>query len=122
MLNHLHTKPRNLAGYPQLRRFYLIYDTELYLAPLQNIMKLHLLLPSGIRKIDPSAYTIGSSNKPSSGSMAENGPKNSRIVIDDSWLKFNNENDIPKPRPFINKTKLYPSGRGSSVPLNLASF
>ncbi|KAF0275885.1 hypothetical protein FOG50_03259 [Hanseniaspora uvarum] len=42
-------------------------------------------------------------------------PENSRF----KWLT---KDEMPLPRPFARKTKLYPSGRGSSVPLNLKIY
>ncbi|GMM41300.1 Vrp1 protein [Hanseniaspora uvarum] len=42
-------------------------------------------------------------------------PENSRF----KWLT---KDEMPLPRPFTRKTKLYPSGRGSSVPLNLKIY
>lgn len=81
--------------------------------------------PSSIRTIDSSAYTIapnsshgGASGGHGNGSAAGAG----RLVIDDSRFKFRNAGDIPRPRKFEGKQKLYPSGRGSSVPLNLSLF
>jgi WAS/WASL-interacting protein len=37
-------------------------------------------------------------------------------------FKFVNQTNLPKPRAFKGDEKLYPSGRGSSIPLNLALF
>ena len=74
--------------------------------------------PTNIRNIDSSAYTIAPSN---TSSVNGNGSA-TKLVIDDSRFKFRNAPDIPKPRKFEGKEKLYPSGRGSSVPLNLSLF
>ncbi|XBW38250.1 hypothetical protein QEN19_003839 [Hanseniaspora menglaensis] len=43
-------------------------------------------------------------------------------IPDTNRFKFNSQHELPIPRPFQNKTKLYPSGRGSSVPLNLKLY
>ncbi|CAI4035241.1 hypothetical protein SMKI_12G3890 [Saccharomyces mikatae IFO 1815] len=64
--------------------------------------------------VDVGKYTISGSN---STLGAKSG--NEKIIIDDSRFKWTNVSQIPKPRPFQNKTKLYPSGKGSSVPLDL---
>lgn len=76
-----------------------------------------------IRKIDVSAYTI-------TGSMGGNGSINRHSANDDagsgyvemisSRFKFIEQNEIPKPHNFEGRIKLYPSGRGSSVPLDLS--
>lgn len=62
--------------------------------------------------VDSTSYTIagGSSNH------AE------KFVITNARFKFANKNEIPKPRKFSGAAKLYPSGRGTSVPLNLTWF
>ncbi|KAJ1542092.1 Vrp1p [Saccharomyces cerevisiae] len=67
--------------------------------------------------VDVGRYTIGGSN-----SIVGAKSGNERIVIDDSRFKWTNVSQMPKPRPFQNKTKLYPSGKGSSVPLDLTLF
>lgn len=73
---------------------------------------------SDLRKIDVSAYTIsGSGGTGSAGHVS-----GEKIQIDDSRFAFNGKNNLPKPRRFSGKVKLYPSGRGSSVPLDLALF
>lgn len=66
-----------------------------------------------LRKISALAYTINTQQRNGSAQPE-------KIVIDDSRFKFSNANSIPKPRRFEGKQKLYPSGRGSSVPLNLS--
>ena len=73
-----------------------------------------------IRKIDISAYTI-------SGSMNKNGnanvPSSSSsgfTKMESSRFKFLEQNEIPKPHKFQGRIKLYPSGRGSSIPLDLS--
>lgn len=75
---------------------------------------------ASLRAIDVSAYTIDTSaiHKASNGQSQNS----SRIEIDDSRFSFSNKDSLPKPRKFEGKEKLYPSGRGSSVPLNLAAF
>ncbi|CAI4046870.1 hypothetical protein SKDZ_12G3640 [Saccharomyces kudriavzevii ZP591] len=67
--------------------------------------------------VDVGQYTIN-------GSSFTHGakPGNEKILIDDSRFKWTNVTQMPKPRPFQNKTKLYPSGKGSSVPLDLTLF
>ena len=67
--------------------------------------------------VDVGRYTIGGSN-----SIVGAKSGNERIVIDDSRFKWTTVSQMPKPRPFQNKTKLYPSGKGSSVPLDLTLF
>ncbi|KAH0613493.1 uncharacterized protein H6S33_005379 [Morchella sextelata] len=65
--------------------------------------------------IDPSTFTLGGT-----GGLGAGGAK--KIVIDDKRWKFKREQDLPDPRPFSGMTKVYRSGRGSSVPLNLAAL
>ena len=62
-------------------------------------------------------YTISGSND-TTGVKLNSG----KITIDDSRFKWSNLDQIPKPRPFQGKIKLYPSGKGSSVPLDLSLF
>lgn len=49
-----------------------------------------------------------------------------RITIDDKRFKFQEKNDIPEPRQFpvghFNTVRLYPSGRGATVPLNMSLY
>lgn len=73
---------------------------------------------SDLRKIDVSAYTISGSG--GTGSLGHTSGE--RIKIDDHRFVFNGKDNLPKPRRFSHKVKLYPSGRGSSVPLDLALY
>ena len=66
--------------------------------------------------VDVGQYTINGSNFNGAQSGHE------KIVIDDSRFKWTNASQMPRPRPFQAKTKLYPSGKGSSVPLDLTLF
>ena len=69
---------------------------------------------SSLRKISALAYTInGHSNSSSSGQ---------KVVIDDKRFKFVNANALPNPRRYEGAKKLYPSGRGSSIPLDLSLY
>lgn len=58
------------------------------------------------------------------GSSSTTGTKlnSGKVVIDDSRFKWANAPQIPTPRNFQGKVKLYPSGKGYSVPLNLSLF
>ena len=58
------------------------------------------------------------------GNVTINGHRSSsgRLQINDSRFKWMNASQIPKPPMFQGKTKLYPSGKGSSVPLNLSQY
>ncbi|GCF01055.1 hypothetical protein ZYGM_000387 [Zygosaccharomyces mellis] len=58
------------------------------------------------------------------GNVTINGHNSSggRLQINDSRFKWINSSQIPKPPMFQGKTKLYPSGKGSSVPLNLSQY
>lgn len=69
-----------------------------------------------LRKISALAYTINTHQKNGADSKPQ------KIVIDDSRYKFVNADSLPHPRRFEGKQKLYPSGRGSSVPLDLSIF
>ncbi|AAS50808.2 ABR038Cp [Eremothecium gossypii ATCC 10895] len=69
-----------------------------------------------VRESSIDTFTI--SNRVSTGDAVSRQP----ICIDDTRFKFSNAGGIPKPRVFQNKTKLYPSGRGSSVPLDLSLY
>ncbi|CAX43996.1 actin-binding protein, putative [Candida dubliniensis CD36] len=74
---------------------------------------------TNLRKISASAYTINPRNASNGDSKPE------KLVIDDKRFKFVNANALPNPRRFGDrgeKEKLYPSGRGSSVPLDLSLF
>ncbi|OWB80252.1 hypothetical protein B5S32_g4513 [[Candida] boidinii] len=73
---------------------------------------------SNLRKINAAAYTISGSS--ATASNATN--STSKITIDDSKYAYSNADSIPRPRKFEGNTKLYPSGRGSSVPLNLSLY
>lgn len=66
--------------------------------------------------VDVGQYTINGS----SSNGAQSGHE--KIVTDDSRFKWTNVSQMPRPRPFQAKTKLYPSGKGSSVPLDLTLF
>lgn len=67
---------------------------------------------------------IKTSNLTISGSATTTGVKlgGTKVTVDDSRFSWGNAGQLPKPRAFSNKTKLYPSGRGSSVPLDLALY
>lgn len=58
------------------------------------------------------------------GSSSTTGTKlnSGKVIIDDSRFKWANAPQIPTPRNFQGKIKLYPSGKGYSVPLNLSLF
>ncbi|CAI8508651.1 unnamed protein product [Hanseniaspora opuntiae] len=43
-------------------------------------------------------------------------------IPESTRFKWLTKDEVPIPRPFMGKTKLYPSGRGSSVPLNLKLY
>lgn len=77
-----------------------------------------------IRKIDVSAYTItGSSNGAQlATSNASSTKASGSLKIENPRFKFENQIDIPKPHKYEGRIKLYPSGRGSSMPLNLSDF
>lgn len=68
-----------------------------------------------LRKISALAYTINTQHR--------NGDsKPQKLVIEDTRFKFTNASSLPNPRRFEGLQKLYPSGRGSSVPLDLSLF
>ncbi|SGZ53515.1 CIC11C00000001421 [Sungouiella intermedia] len=69
-----------------------------------------------LRKISALAYTINTHQRNGADSKPQ------KIVIDDLRYKFANADTLPHPRRFEGKQKLYPSGRGSSVPLDLSIF
>lgn len=74
---------------------------------------------TNLRKISALAYTINPRNASNGDSKPE------KLVIDDKRFKFVNANALPNPRRFGErgeKEKLYPSGRGSSVPLDLSLY
>lgn len=48
------------------------------------------------------------------------GKGSGKIMIDDSRWKFQPESHFPAPRPFEGRKRVYRSGRGSSVPLDLS--
>lgn len=85
-------------------------------------------------KIDASAYTLtGSSttskmasnvnNDTNSGSSNGRSGSKMKIMIDDSRFNWSiNESQMPAPRKFQNITKLYPSGGGSTIPLDLSLY
>jgi hypothetical protein len=73
-----------------------------------------------IRKIDASAYTIsGSVTGAIHGSATNSALNNGHIRMESPRFKFIDQNELPNPHSFVGRIKLYPSGRGSSVPLNL---
>lgn len=65
---------------------------------------------SSLRKISALQYTLSTLSTPE------------KIVIEDKRFKFANSKSLPQPRRFEGLEKLYPSGRGSSVPLNLSQY
>lgn len=67
-----------------------------------------------LRKISALDYTINTQQR--------NGSSSERLVIEDTRFKWVNSDALPNPRRFERKEKLYPSGRGSSVPLDLLLF
>lgn len=76
-----------------------------------------------LRKISALAYTINTSQNRN----GKAGSSSSKIVIEDTGKRFIfiNASSIPHPRRFGENgdhTKLYPSGRGSSVPLDLSLY
>lgn len=78
---------------------------------------------SEIRKIDASAYTIsgsigGRGANTNGGSLGNS----DHVRIESPRFKFLDQNELPKPHNFEGRIKLYPSGRGSSVPLNLSAL
>lgn len=66
--------------------------------------------------LDASSYTL--SNGSGFGSPGRAG---SNKVEDNRW-KFQDDNQLPPPRQFTGILKRYRAGRGSSVPLDLASL
>lgn len=67
-------------------------------------------------KIKPESYTMNVSS-------AHSTQNDKKITIDDSRFNWDvNALQIPTPRRFSNKKKLYPSGSGSTVPLNLSLY
>jgi WAS/WASL-interacting protein len=73
-----------------------------------------------IRKIDASAYTIsGSVAGTIHGSATNSSSTNGHIRMESPRFKFIDQNELPNPHNVVGRIKLYPSGRGSSVPLNL---
>ena len=75
-----------------------------------------------LRNLSALSYTI-------SAPLQSNGNKDNqpaKVVIEDKSKRFRfvNANSLPAPRRFEghNKTKLYPSGRGSSMPLHLSLY
>lgn len=73
---------------------------------------------SGRSALDPSAYTLSNGASMSSARLSGHGP----IRIEDNRFKFQDESLFPKPRPFVGGVRRYRAGRGSSVPLDLASL
>lgn len=69
-----------------------------------------------LRKISALAYTINTHQRNGTDSKPQ------KIVIDDLRFRFVNQDALPHPRRFEGKQKLYPSGRGLSVPLDLTLF
>jgi U5 snRNP spliceosome subunit len=89
----------------------------------KNFSNLDLQQNAGqsLRKISALAYTINALHNGDSNGSA------TKLEIEDTGkrFKFTNSNALPNPRRFGekgDKVKLYPSGRGSSVPLNLSAF
>ncbi|KAF8867205.1 hypothetical protein BDZ45DRAFT_7007 [Acephala macrosclerotiorum] len=75
--------------------------------------------------LDPSAYTLSSNGTLPKGPSAHRNSeasRNSRVEINDSRWKFQDESQLPKPRDFHGGPKRYRAGRGSSVPLDLSAF
>lgn len=73
-----------------------------------------------IRRIDASAYTISGSV---GGPGRSTSSTNSRFIkMESPRFKFNEQNELPSPHKFEGRIKLYPSGRGSSVPLDLSNL
>lgn len=68
-------------------------------------------------EIDVGSVTINGSSS-TTGTKIQSG----KVTVDDSRFKWTNANQLPKPRPFQGKTKLYPSGKGTSVPLDISSY
>ncbi|RPB23949.1 hypothetical protein L211DRAFT_849119 [Terfezia boudieri ATCC MYA-4762] len=78
--------------------------------------------PTG-RGLSPSALPSARSPDPNSFTLVNNGTKRGeRIVIDDKRWKWKLESDLPKPQEFKGLRKVYRSGRGSSVPLDLSAY
>ena len=75
-----------------------------------------------IRKIDVSAYTITGSAAGAVGSATSSSTSNGHPRMESPRFKFLDQNELPKPHAFEGRIKLYPSGRGSSVPLNLSGL
>ena len=74
-----------------------------------------------LRKISALAYTINALHSGDSNGTT------TKLEIEDTGkrFRFTNSNALPNPRRFGekgDKVKLYPSGRGSSVPLDLSAF
>lgn len=69
-----------------------------------------------LRKISALDYTINTHQR----NGADGGGQ--KTVIEDTRFKFINSDALPNPRRFESKEKLYPSGRGSSVPLDLLLY
>lgn len=78
--------------------------------------------------LDPSSYTLS----PNGGIPRKDVPQNNSgqlssspsraIEIKDSRWKFQPENSLPNPPPFVGGQKKYRAGRGSSVPLDLSAY
>ena len=78
--------------------------------------------------LEPSAYTLSNGNNsirntsPLRNNVSTNGAGSSRIRIEDSRWRFQDESQLPKAREFMGFAKKYRAGRGSSVPLDLSQF
>ncbi|KAF8425704.1 hypothetical protein EV426DRAFT_596241 [Tirmania nivea] len=78
--------------------------------------------PTG-RGLPPPAPPSVRSPNPNSFTLVNNGTKRGeRIIIDDKRWKWKPESDLPKPQEFKGLRKVYRSGRGSSVPLDLSAY
>ena len=72
--------------------------------------------------LDASSFVL-SNGVPSRSSTNRSPQRNGGpMKIEDARWRFQEENQLPKPREFIGVTKAYRAGRGSSVPLDLSQF
>ena len=76
---------------------------------------------------DVAAYTLtngltGQSRSRGNSSANTRPSTGSKLVINDSRFRFQNDDQLPAPRAFSGSQKRYRAGRGSSVPLDLASL
>ncbi|KAI1006829.1 hypothetical protein K3495_g1387 [Podosphaera aphanis] len=73
--------------------------------------------------LDVNSYTISPKGMNQTNSIPNKGSESSsRIIIEDSRWKFQDESMLPKPREFHGGPKKYRAGRGSSVPLDLSTL